>query len=86
MIFIKSCHQTIIFDLILVCPYVGNLQLISETADRTQTKLIERSLPIGEHGLGFLDLACAANKGQKRPIFKFKPLKLLEDLELRAIA
>ena len=59
------------------------MQVISETAYSSQTKLIGQSLPIGEHGIGYLNLAFAANKGQKRLIFSFKPLKRLEGLEIQ---
>ena len=37
--------------------------MISETAYSSQTKLIEQSLPIGGHGIGYLNLAFVANKG-----------------------
>ena len=57
--------------------------MISETAYSSQTKLIGQSLPIEEHGIGYLNAAFAANKGQKRPIFSFKPLKRQEGLEIQ---
>ena len=57
--------------------------MISETAYSSQTKLLGQSLPIGEHGIGYLNLAFAANKGQKRLIFSFKPFKSLEGLEIQ---
>ena len=58
------------------------MRMISETTYSSQTKLIGEGLLIGEHGIGYSNLAFAANKGQKRPIFSFKPLKCLEGLEL----
>ena len=58
--------------------------MISETANSSQTKLIGLSLHVSEQGIGYSDLAFAANKGQKRPIFSFKPLKHLEGLEIQS--
>ena len=55
-----------------------------ETAHSSQTKLIGQSLSIGEHGIGYLNLVFAANKGQKRPTFCFKPLKRQEGLEIQS--
>ena len=52
--------------------------MILETTYSSQTKLIGQDLPIREHGIGYLNLSFAANKGKKRPIFSFKPLKRLE--------
>ena len=52
--------------------------VFSETAYSSQTKLIGEGLLIGEHGIGYSNLAFEGNKGQKRPIFSFKPLKHLE--------
>ena len=49
----------------------------------SKTKLIEVSLLIGEHGIGYSNLTFAANKGQKQPIFSFKPLKRQEGLEIQ---
>ena len=43
--------------------------MISETAYSSKTKLLGLSLLIGEHGIGYSNLAFAANKGQKRLIF-----------------
>ena len=43
--------------------------MISKTAYSSQTKLIGQSLHVAEHGIGYSNLAFAANKGQKRPIF-----------------
>ena len=60
------------------------MQVFSETAHSSQTKLIGLSLHVSEHGIGYSDLAFAANKGQKRPIFSFKPLKRLEGLEIQS--
>ena len=60
------------------------MQVFSETAHSSKTKLIGLSLHVSEHGLGYSDLAFAANKGQKRPIFSFKPLKHLEGLEIQS--
>ena len=59
------------------------MRVFSETAHSSQTKLIGLSLHVSEHGIGYSDLAFAANKGQKRPIFIFKPLKRLEGLEIQ---
>ena len=58
--------------------------MISETAYSSKTKLLGLSLLIREHGIGYSDLAFAANKGQKRPIFSFKLLKHLEGLEIQS--
>ena len=58
--------------------------MILETAYSSQTKLIGQSLPIGGHGIGYLNLAFEAKKGQKRPILGFKPLKRLEGLEIQS--
>ena len=58
--------------------------MISETADSGKTKLIGEDLLIGEHGIGYLNLAFDAKKGQKRPILGFKPLKRLEGLEIQS--
>ena len=55
--------------------------MISKTTYSSKTKLIGQSLCVLEHGIGYSNLAFAANKGQKRPKFNFKPLKLLEGLE-----
>ena len=54
--------------------------MISETAYSSHTKLLGQNLPIREHGIGYLNLAFAANKGKKKLIFSFKPLKRLEGL------
>ena len=53
------------------------MPVFSKTAYSSPTKLIGESLCISEHGIGYSNLAFAANKGQKRPIFSFKPLKWL---------
>ena len=58
--------------------------MISETTYSSKTKLIGQSLCISEHGIGYLNLAFAAKKGQKRSIFSFKPLKRLEGLEIQS--
>ena len=57
--------------------------MISETTYSSKTKLLGLSLLIREHGIGYSNLAFAANKGQKRPIFSFGPLKPLKELEFR---
>ena len=57
--------------------------MISETAYSSIIKLLGISLLIGEHGIGYSNLAFAANKGSKRPIFSFKPLKRQEGLEIQ---
>ena len=56
--------------------------MFSETAYSSQTKLIGEGLHVSEHGIGYLNLAFYAKKGQKRPILGFKPLKRLEGLEI----
>ena len=58
--------------------------MISETAYSSKTKLLGLSPLIGEHRIGYSDLALAANKGQKMPIFIFKPFKHLEGLEIQS--
>ena len=58
--------------------------IISETAYRNKAKLIGQSLPIREHGIGYSNFAFAANKGQKRPTFSFKPMKCLEGLQTQS--
>ena len=73
-----------IYELISVCPYPGNMRMFSETAYSSQTKLKGEDLLIGEHGIGNLNLAFEAKKGQKRLLFGFKPLKLLEGLEIQS--
>ena len=55
--------------------------MISETAYSSIIKLLGISLLIGEHGIGYSNLAFAAKKGQKIPIFIFKPFKHLEGLD-----
>ena len=60
------------------------MRMISETAYISQTKLIGQSFHVLEHGIGYLNLAFAANKGRKRPIFSFKPLKRIEGLEIQS--
>ena len=60
------------------------MQVFSETAHTSQTKLIGQSLCVSEHGIGYLNLAFAANKGQKSAIFSFEPLKRLEGLEIQS--
>ena len=63
---LESFHYQInIYELISVCPEPGHLRMISETAYSNQTKLIGEDLLIGEHGIGYLNLAFEANKGQK---------------------
>ena len=57
--------------------------MFSETTYSSQTKLTGEGLLIGEHGIGYSNLAFAAYKGQKRPIFSFKPLKRQEGLEIQ---
>ena len=58
--------------------------MISETADSSQTKLIGKDLLIGEHEIGYLNLAFEAKKAKKRSILGFKPLKRLEGLEIQS--
>ena len=81
---LESPNHINIYELIWICPCAHNMQMISETAYSSQTKLIGESLCISEHGIGYSNLAFAANKGQKRPIFSFKPLKRLEGLEIQS--
>ena len=76
-------HQINIYELISVCSCPGNMQMISETVNSRQTKLIGQSLHVWEHRIGYLNLAFEAKKGQKRLILGFKPLKRLEGLEIR---
>ena len=59
------------------------MQVFSETAYSSHTKLIGESLCISEHGIGYSILAFAANEGRKRPIFTFKPMKCLKGLEIQ---
>ena len=61
-----------------------NVQMISEITYSGQTKLIGEGLLIGEHRIGYSNLAFEAKKGQKRPIFSFTPLKRLEGLEIQS--
>ena len=58
--------------------------MISETAYSSIIKLLGISLLIGEHGIGYSNLAFAAKKGQKIPIFIFKPFKHLDGLEIQS--
>ena len=60
------------------------MRVFSETAHSSQTKLIGLSLHVPEPGIGYSDLAFGANKGQKRPIFSFKPMKRVEGLEIQS--
>ena len=60
------------------------MQMITETAYSSQTKLIGEGLLIEEHGIGYLNLAFAANKGPKRPILSFNPMKHLEGLKIQS--
>ena len=83
----ESSYENIlinIYQLISICSCPVNMQMISETADSSQTKLIGEDLHISEHGKGYLNLAFEAKKGQKRLIFGFKPLKRLERLEIQS--
>ena len=59
------------------------MQIFAETVYNSKNKLIGVNPLIGEHGIGYSNLAFAANKGQKRPIFSFKPLKRQEGLEIQ---
>ena len=59
--------------------------MFSETTYSSQSKLIGQSFYIPEHGIGYLNLAFAANKRQKRPIFSFKPVKCLDWLEIQSL-
>ena len=68
----------------LVCQCPRNIQVISETTYSSPTKLIRQSLYVSEHGIGHLNLAFEPQKGQKRAIFSFKPLKRLEGLEIQS--
>ena len=58
--------------------------MILETTYSSQTKLIGQSLYESEYGIGYLNLAFEPQKGQKRAIFSFKPLKRLEGLEIQS--
>ena len=58
-------YQINIYELKSVCPDPPNLRMISETAYSSQGKLIGQSLHVSEQGIGYLNLAFAANKGQK---------------------
>ena len=49
-----------------------------------ETTYSSQTLHLSEHGIGYTNLAFAANKGQKRPIFSFKPLKPLKGLEIQS--
>ena len=72
-------YQINICELISVCLYPGNMQMISETAYSSQTKLIGPSLDILEHGIGYSNLAFEGKKANS-----FKPLKHLEGLEIQS--
>ena len=52
----KFQYQINIYELISVCPYPGNMRMISETTYSSQTKLIGLNLPIGEHRIGYSNL------------------------------
>ena len=67
----------------LVCQCPRNIQVISETTSGSQTKLIRQSLYVSEHGIGYLNLVFVANESQKRPIFRFLPLKRAEGIEIQ---
>ena len=54
-----------------------------ETTYSGKIKLIGVCLLIEEHGIGYSNLAFAANKSQKRPMVSFKPLKCQEGLEIQ---
>ena len=60
--------------------------MILETTYSSQTKLIGESLHVSEHGIGYLNLAFAANEGQNGPIFSFIPSKNLEGLEIMSLS
>ena len=77
-------NQINIYELISVCLCPGNMQMILETVHSRQNKLLGQSLHEWEHGIGYLNLAFEAKKGQKRLIFGFKPLKCLEGLEIQS--
>ena len=48
----ESWNQINIYELISVCSCPGNMQMISDTAYSSQTKLIGQSLHVWEHGIG----------------------------------
>ena len=58
--------------------------MVLETAYSSQFKLIGQSLCVSEHGIGYLNLAFATNKGQKKADIKFETLKCLEGLEIQS--
>ena len=80
----KETYQINIYELISVCSWARNVWVFSETAYSSQTKLIGQSLHVSQQEIDYSNLAFAANKGQKRPIFSFKPLKRLEGLEIQS--
>ena len=59
-------HQMNIYELISVCPDPHNLRMNLETAYSSQINFIgEEGLPIGEHGIGYSNLAFSASNAQK---------------------
>ena len=79
-------NQMNICELISVCSCPRNVWVFSDTTYDSQTKLIGQSLHASEHAIGYLNLTFAANKGQKGPIFSFKPSKGLDGLEVQTFS
>ena len=48
--------------MILVCPFAFYMQMLLETACSGQSRFIGQSLSIGEHGIGYSNLAFKAEK------------------------
>ena len=60
------------------------MQVFFKTAYSSQTILIGKYLCISENRIGYLNLAFAVKKGQKRSIFTFQPLKCLDELKIQS--
>ena len=65
-------HQINIYELILVCPYPSNIQMISETAYSSQIKLIGLNLHVSEHGIGYSNLTPDPQGAQGAPGVKIQ--------------
>ena len=76
---IIHAYQINIYELISVCPYPRNLQMISEPAYSSQTNLIGLNLHVSEHGIGYSNLTPDPQgaRGARGSKFKFHQIKKL---------
>ena len=72
-------HQINIYELILVCPYPRNLQMISETAYSSQTKSIGQNLHVSEHRMDIWIWPLQPIKAKKGQYLVLSPWNALKD-------